>query len=163
MITYFKKNIKSNKNKGELIISLNKLLFKDKNEYFAIFPLCLFDSKYYAYKRQKRKSPYFGKISNNEFNFERQIAYGGTGNRRIRTININGKILEEKEKRLIQLRFKTNLISIIVFIALIPLSIWLYFKMGNIVWLSIVPIILINEIFILINDIKRIKKETTTA
>ncbi len=41
MIIYFKNNIKSNKDKGELIKSLDKLLFKSQNEYIAIFPLCL--------------------------------------------------------------------------------------------------------------------------
>jgi len=163
MITYFSKNIQSNKDKNELIKSLNNLLLKGKNDYFAIFPLCLFDSKYYTFLRQKRKSPYKGKIDKSEFHFERQIAYGGTTNRRIRTVNIDGKIIDQQEKRQIQLKFKTYPISLIVFIILIPFSFWLYLKMDNVVWLLIIPIILINEILIIIKDTRRIKKETTSA
>lgn len=107
MITYYSENIISNKDKSELFKSLKNLLFKENNEYFAFLPLCLFDSKYYAFLRQKRQSPYKGKIHENEFKFERQIAIGGTSKRRIRTINIEGKILYQKENCKIQVKFKT--------------------------------------------------------
>ncbi len=163
MITYYSKNIISNKDKSELFKSLKNLLFKDNNEYFAFFPLCLFDSKYYAFLRQKRQSPYKGKIQENEFKFERQIAIGGTSKHRIRTINIEGKIIYQKEHYKIQVKFKTHLISIIAFFSMIPLSIWAYLKMENIAWLLIVPFILVYEILIIKKDIKTIKNKTTTA
>lgn len=46
---------------------------------------------------------------------------------------------------------------------LVPLSVLLYLKMDNFVWLLIVPIILINEVLIIRKDIKKIKRVTTTA
>lgn len=163
MITYFCKKIESNKEKNELDKSLNSLLFKEKNEYFAVFPLCLFDSKYYTYLKQKRKSPYNGQINENSFDFERHIAFGGTTNRNIRTIFIKGKIEEQNNGFSIQLKFKTYLFAIILFVALIPISIWTFILTGNVAFLLIVPLIMIYETFIIYNDIKRIKYKTTTA
>jgi len=163
MITYFCKKIKSNKEKNELDKSLNSLLFKEKNEYFAVFPLCLFDSKYYTYLKQKRKSPYNGQINESSFNLERNIAYGGTTNRRIRTVYIEGKIEAQNSSLSIQLKFKTYLFAIILFVALIPISIWTFTLTGNMAFLLIFPLILIYETFIIYNDIKKIKNKTTTA
>ena len=154
MITYFSKQIKTNKNLKELNESLFKLIFRKENNYFPFFPFCLFDSKYYVYLKKRIKYPYNGEINQTDFTFNKQLALNST-----RYIKIKGKITPEINCTVIQLNFQTSILTIIAYLAAIIYGTWTLITECNPTFLIILPFFFANEILVLILNFKKIKKQ----
>ena len=157
MITYFSKQIRTNKNLKELNVSLYRLLYRKENNYFPFFPFCLFDSEYYVYLKKRIKYPYDGEINQTDFTFDNQLSLDST-----RHIKIKGKITPEIDCTVIQLNFQTSLVTIIAYITAILYGTWTLIIDGNPTFLLVLPFLIVNEILVTTRNFKRIKNQATS-
>ncbi len=140
--------------------SLKSLILPEGNKYFAIGPFCFFDSKYYSYLKQRRKSPYDGKVNPTGFNFKKSFPLSPTT-----YMNIEILISTENEKTIIQVKYTLDKLESILLAIGVFIFVFFAISTGLIAetilgfLLTLVPIFLYTIIF----NQKRIKNKITTA
>lgn len=138
---YFKTKLKYRKDKKAILKSLNSLIDRNPDNFF-VFPFCLFSKSYYKRLKDKRESPFIGKVTENDFEFHRYIYYGFIAGRTARNLKIKGKVQENEEDCIVELGFYSSKFELILEIVLFIGFITFYIFINN-------PILIIIPAYIL--------------
>lgn len=155
MLIYYTKTQIVNRDKQDVISSLNSLLFKEENNYLPFYPFCFFSPKYYLFLKERRKSPYYGIKKNDVFEFTKYSIITRTWQ-----IRFNVEVISEFGKTIVLLKFilsKFDLIVLVIGVSFfLSLVIFGNFEVYYLVILIIS--ILIHVIIDIYPILRRIKK-----
>lgn len=159
MYTYYTKRKVINRNKQEVINSLDTLLFKDEITYIPVFPFCYFDSKYYSLLKKRRLSPFYGDRRSNIFELRTHPRLNQTW-----SIRFDIEIIEEYDKSIMQIEFKLSKFDIIT--STIGVAVFFGFLVFGGFEFYLLPIFVVAisiQIFFRINTIlRKIKRSVNT-
>ncbi len=145
---YYQKKFETSGNNESILKSLKTMIKRETNDIF-IFPFCLFNKSYYQMLKRTKNSPFTGKVSSNNFEFERLIIYGNlsSGSRTSRVLRLKGEIIENNIGKTIKVEFHSSQFEIFARLIITVCCLTLFVIKGNYLFIVIPVLIILDVIY----------------